>query len=74
MAEGAIHLPHAPGNPSGWPRHLPDLRHGAGAAGGIGGDGPNHELIDMTRRFWIGLVLTLPVFVLEMGGPFIGQS
>ncbi len=29
--------------------------------------GPNHELIDMTRRFWIGLVLTLPVFVLEMG-------
>ncbi|MEO3433378.1 heavy metal translocating P-type ATPase [Inquilinus sp. CAU 1745] len=29
---------------------------------------PNHELIDMTRRFWIGLVLTLPVFALEMGG------
>jgi P-type Cu+ transporter len=29
---------------------------------------PNHELRDMTRRFWIGLVLTLPVFVLEMGG------
>jgi P-type Cu+ transporter len=28
---------------------------------------PNHELIDMTRRFWIGLVLALPVFVLEMG-------
>jgi Cu+-exporting ATPase len=22
----------------------------------------------MTRRFWVGLVLTLPVFVLEMGG------
>jgi P-type Cu+ transporter len=29
---------------------------------------PNHELHDMTRRFWIGLVLALPVFVLEMGG------
>ncbi|MDR3537105.1 MAG: heavy metal translocating P-type ATPase [Acetobacteraceae bacterium] len=29
---------------------------------------PNHELTDMTRRFWIGLVLALPVFVLEMGG------
>ena len=29
---------------------------------------PNHELADMTRRFWIGLVLTLPVFILEMGG------
>ncbi|WP_417232273.1 heavy metal translocating P-type ATPase [Brevundimonas sp.] len=27
----------------------------------------NHELIDFTRRFWIGLALTLPVFVLEMG-------
>jgi P-type Cu+ transporter len=26
------------------------------------------ELIDMTRRFWIALALTLPVFVLEMGG------
>ncbi|HQT65855.1 MAG TPA: HAD-IC family P-type ATPase, partial [Acidocella sp.] len=29
---------------------------------------PNGELADMTRRFWIGLVLTVPVFVLEMGG------
>ena len=29
---------------------------------------PNHELIDFTRRFWVGLVLTLPVFALEMGG------
>jgi Cu+-exporting ATPase len=30
--------------------------------------GPNPELTDMSRRFWFGLVLTLPVFVLEMGG------
>jgi Cu+-exporting ATPase len=30
--------------------------------------GPNAELIDMSRRFWIGLALTLPVVVLEMGG------
>src|SRR6516225_2225510 len=29
---------------------------------------PNPELADMTRRFWIGLVLTLPVLALEMGG------
>jgi Cu+-exporting ATPase len=29
---------------------------------------PNQELADMTRRFWIGLVLTLPILVLEMGG------
>ena len=30
-------------------------------------DAPNPELADMTRRFWIGLVLTAPVFVLAMG-------
>ena len=29
--------------------------------------GPNVELIDMTRRFWIGLILTVPVVALEMG-------
>ncbi|HEX2815075.1 MAG TPA: heavy metal-binding domain-containing protein, partial [Phenylobacterium sp.] len=29
---------------------------------------PNAELAAMTRRFWIALVLTVPVFVLEMGG------
>ncbi|MEX0809204.1 MAG: heavy metal translocating P-type ATPase [Dongiaceae bacterium] len=28
--------------------------------------GPNPELADMTRRFWIGAALTLPVFVMEM--------
>ena len=28
---------------------------------------PNHELADMSRRFWVGVVLTLPVFLLEMG-------
>ena len=26
------------------------------------------ELIDMTRRFWAGVVLTLPLVVLTMGG------
>lgn len=34
--------------------------------------GPNRELADMTRRFWIGLALTLPVFALEMGGHLSG--
>lgn len=29
---------------------------------------PNAELIDMQRRFRVGLVLALPVFLLEMGG------
>jgi P-type Cu+ transporter len=35
-------------------------------------DGPNPELADMTRRFWIGLVLALPPVILEMGGHLIG--
>ena len=26
------------------------------------------ELVDMSRRFWVSLVLTVPVFALEMGG------
>ena len=30
--------------------------------------GPNLELIDMSRRFWIGLALAVPVVALEMGG------
>jgi len=29
-------------------------------------DKPDPELIDMTRRFWIALALTLPVFVIDM--------
>jgi Cu+-exporting ATPase len=33
---------------------------------------PNAELIDMKRRFWIGLALTAPVFILEMGGHLTG--
>ena len=35
---------------------------------------PNAELIDMTRRFWIGLVLTAPVFAIEMGGHLTGLN
>src|ERR1700710_378801 len=29
---------------------------------------PDPELLEMTRRFWIGLALTAPVFTIEMGG------
>lgn len=32
-----------------------------------GDEGPNPELIDMGRRFWVGFLLTLPILVLEMG-------
>jgi P-type Cu+ transporter len=30
-------------------------------------EGPNPELVDMTRRFWISLALTVPVLALAMG-------
>ena len=30
--------------------------------------GSSAELVDMTRRFWIALALSVPVFALEMGG------
>jgi Cu+-exporting ATPase len=34
---------------------------------------PNHELADMSRRFWIGFALALPVFALEMGAHLAGM-
>lgn len=34
--------------------------------------GPNPELADMTRRFWIGAAPALPAVVLEMGGHLAG--
>ncbi len=33
---------------------------------------PNLELIDMSRRLWFGLVLTLPVFLMEMASHLAG--
>ena len=34
-------------------------------------DGPNPELVDFKRRFWVGAVLSVPLLVLTMG-PFVG--
>ena len=34
--------------------------------------GPNHELVDMTRRLWAAVALSVPVVVLDMGGHFFG--
>ncbi len=34
---------------------------------------PNPELADMTRRLWIALALTIPVFALEMGSHIWGH-
>jgi Cu+-exporting ATPase len=36
--------------------------------------GPNPELIDMTRRFWIGVVLTLPLVAIHLFGPHDGPA
>src|SRR4030088_1096359 len=33
---------------------------------------PNPELADMNRRFWVGLALSVPPVVLEMGGHLVG--
>jgi len=36
--------------------------------------GPSPELIDMTRRFWIGAALAVPTVILEMGAHFPGLN
>ncbi len=36
--------------------------------------GPSAELTDMTRRFWIGTVLAVPMLILEMGAHFPGLN
>ncbi len=52
------------------PGRLPDLRHGAGA-----GESPRkrrartRNSIDMTRRFWVALALSIPVFAPRNGRP-----
>ena len=37
-------------------------------------DAPNPELVDMSRRFWIGVVLGAPVFLLTMGDMVSGGT
>lgn len=34
-------------------------------------DGPNHELIDFTRRLWVSIAAAIPILILTMG-PLIG--
>ncbi|MEE9588541.1 MAG: heavy metal translocating P-type ATPase [Hyphomicrobiaceae bacterium] len=36
-----------------------------------GDAGPNLELIDFTKRFWVGLALTVPLLIISMG-PMVG--
>src|SRR5665213_1814894 len=64
------------------PMH-PQIRQAGPGAGPICGmarepemvsldDKPNPELADMTRRFWVGLVLAIPVMIMDMGGHIMG--
>ncbi|MCI0464159.1 MAG: copper-translocating P-type ATPase [Gemmataceae bacterium] len=36
-------------------------------------EGPNLELVDMTRRFWVGAALSLPVFLIAMSEMLPGR-
>jgi P-type Cu+ transporter len=74
--------PAAPGTKWTCPMHPQIVRDGPGSCPICGmalepmtpsaADDTNPELADMTRRLWIGLVLTLPVFALEMGQHVFG--
>jgi Cu+-exporting ATPase len=82
-AATATNLAVAPA-PTKWtcPMHPEIVRDGPGACPICGmalepimpaaGGGPNPELADMSRRFWIGAVLALPVLLLEMGRHLFG--
>ena len=35
-------------------------------------EGPNPELVDMSRRFWVSAALSVPLFVLAMGAELFG--
>ena len=37
-------------------------------------DGPDPELVDMTRRFWVSTLFTLPLFVYAMSDMVPGIS
>nr|WP_276605473.1 copper-translocating P-type ATPase [Halomonas borealis] len=39
----------------------------------VGDEGPNPELIDFTRRFWVAAIFTVPLLVLTMS-PFLGLT
>ena len=69
-----LYVSDAPANPTDATGQLPDLRHGAGTRRGREDSGPSAELTDMTRRFWIGTVLAVPMLILEMGAHFPGLN
>ena len=63
-----LHLPDAPGDRAGSARYLPEVWDGVGAevCHAEEQDEGDAELQNMTRRFWVSVVLGLPVFLLAM--------
>src|SRR3954447_22159679 len=69
MPAGTIYTcPMHPQIRQGGPGSFPICRMALEPEGASLEAGPNPELADMTRRFWIGGALALPAVVLEMGG------
>ena len=68
-----IHMPYAPRS-----RQRPARAHARSAAWRSSrwcrrlSDAPNPELVDMTRRFWVGVALGAPVFLVAMGDMMTG--
>ena len=81
-ADGAASTP-APGEVAEWtcPMHPEIRRPGPGSCPICGmalepvmvtaDSGPSPELADMTRRFWTGVALSIPVVILGMGGDLV---
>ena len=73
LAEGTIYTcPMHPEIRQDGPGHCPICGMALEPLVAAAEEGPNPELLDMTRRFWIALALTLPLLALDMGGHFAG--
>ena len=65
---GLYVCPMCPGVASPVPASCPKCGMALEAAMPVASEGPDPELVDMRRRFWIALALTLPLVVFEMAG------
>ena len=84
LAPRAPAPPHVAGTTYTCPMHPEIVRDAPGACPICGmaleptmpslDEGPNPELVDMTRRFWIAAALGLPVFLLAMGDMVLGMG
>jgi cation transport ATPase len=63
---GPLDLPDASANRAGSSGLVPNLRQALEPKTVSAAPNENYELRDLTRRFWIGAALSLPVFILGM--------